>query len=60
MAKTWGEKDQLFPCLATRESRNFLPDSFRINFGKRVKKRLPGENYQWQRHGEKKINSSRV
>ncbi|NEQ39155.1 MAG: hypothetical protein F6K40_24035 [Okeania sp. SIO3I5] len=60
MAKIWREKDRLGPCLATRETRIFLPESFRLNFGKRVKKRLPGENYQWQRYGEKKIDSDRV
>ncbi|NEQ39151.1 MAG: hypothetical protein F6K40_24015 [Okeania sp. SIO3I5] len=46
MTQTWGEKDRLGPCLATRETRNFLPDSFRLILENESKKRLPGENYQ--------------
>ncbi|NEQ41939.1 MAG: hypothetical protein F6K40_39465, partial [Okeania sp. SIO3I5] len=38
MAKIWRENDRLGPCLATRETRNFLPDSFRLILERESKK----------------------
>ncbi|NEQ39152.1 MAG: hypothetical protein F6K40_24020 [Okeania sp. SIO3I5] len=38
MAKIWREKDRLGPCLATRESRNFLPESLRLILERESKK----------------------